>query len=1249
MRSSSFPRNARSVLALTLGVAALTAAGGASADLAQQPLTLAGVAKPNVIVVIDDSGSMDWEVLFPTESGQLHWNFDSDLPVDDTGAYYTTTQGRAYSYLFPNGTGSGNKSYPITSSNGHPLAPRPEYAFARSSAFNAQFYDPSVTYKPWPDQGGYTFADADPKAALSDPTVAGSHAMDLTAEQYVTGDDEFGFTTSGGSRGPDADGRASDTIFPGRTTHAYRYFPATYYVPIKDSVALPAWLDGNCDSPDPLDYRTFVLSWSVVNQAALEGVKVDAIGPGGICLRKVEIRSGGTFPGGRSYDDELQNFANWYSYHRKRHLALRAGLGGAFVSKSGVRVGSFTINNRNAVTMWDFDTAASKSDFFKFMYEVRGTQGGTPNRQALNYAGGQFNRSTSPVITAACQKNFALHFTDGYANSYTDGDGNLLDFNAGNADGDNGSPFQDSYSNTIADIAQRWYETRLMTTLPAGKVPVPAACSFANAPKYLDCQKNLHMNTYGVTLGARGTIFGATHLQVRDAHITAPTWVSPNAANLESRPVQVDDLYHAAVNGRGELLNARSTAELSAKLGTALQSILESVTGSASAVSSNSTRLDADTLIYQARFDSRNWGGELIAFDLEADGDIGVAAWDAADLVPAPDLRRIFTRNSAGTGIKFQWGTNADQLDATQRAAFEPGADGLGESRVNYLRGDRTLEAPAGAFRQRDSRLGDIVNSSPWFVGGQNFGYDQLPDGAEGKTTYAAFREANLLTRAKTIYVGSNDGMLHGFDAATGAERFAFVPSQFTLGSPAPLVRLTDPAYVHRYFVDGTPVAGDVHYDSAWHTVLVGTLGAGGEGVYALDVTDPTNFGAAQVLWELDDAGLGNVIGRASIARMANGSSAAIFGNGYGSGQGAKLYIRNIKTGAEIRTLSTSTDNTPSDNGLSSPIPIDTNGDRVIDLVYAGDLHGNLWKFDVSSSDPANWKVAFDTGSGPVPRPPRPLFRACATGDATDPFLASGAGCAVTNRQPITMRPEVGRGPTAGSLMIYFGTGKFYEVGDNVVTAATPKQTFYAIRDDNGTVSGGADVDRVAGRSELVQQTITQELAFDSNDFVRVTSKNAVPNTRFGWYMDLLTPNPPGAPINNGERAIAQPILREGRIIFTTLIPSGDACDPGGESWLMEVDALSGGRLDNPVFDLNDDMAFTDGDNVDHDGNVNTPRLPPSGRRSEVGIIQTPAIISAGGVEYKVTGGSSGGIESITERGNLSKGRNSWRQLWPGE
>ena len=470
------------------------------------------------------------------------------------------------------------------------------------------------------------------------------------------------------------------------------------------------------------------------------------------------------------------------------------------------------------------------------------------------------------------------------------------------------------------------------------------------------------------------------------------------------------------------------------------------------------------------------------------------------------------------------------------------------------------------------------------------------------------------------LFVGANDGMLHAFDALTGVERWAYIPSQLV-----PSLRvLTDPRYRHRYFVDGSPVVGDAYYDAAWKSVLVGTLGAGGRGVFALDVTNPDSFGTGSVLWEFtdaQDANLGHVIGRASIARMANGEWAAIFGSGYGSGKAARLYIRNLKTGAEIKTLSTvhsSQEASAVANGLASPLPVDLDGDTITDVIYAGDLYGNLWKFDLGGN--ANsWDVAFKQGNNP-----RPLFTACASGDASGPFA-----CAAASRQPITSRPVAGYGQ--GGVMVYFGTGKFFETGDNIVDANTPKQTFYAVLDANA---------RVAGRSALTQQTITSEATYDHDGYeyeLRTTSNTLPGANSKGWYLDVVSPN--GA---EGERIVASPVLREGRIIFATLIPSGDACDAGGSSWLMELSAASGSRLPHTPFDANNDGVI-DGNDGAADG------TPGSGMRSTVGIIQTPTIIEIPGTtnEVKISSGSEGGLMNTLESRGATAGRTSWRQLWP--
>ena len=1206
-------------LSLCLGVAALAVAGGARAEISQVPLTLASSVKPNIVLSIDDSGSMDFELLLPTDDGAGWWSRSARSFGTGSGLR-TGGSDRRFVYLFPNGTGAGNKMYG-NSNNYLAVPPLPEFGFARSSDYNAQYYDPMLTYRPWVSRGAEDFEDADPDAAPSDPLAIGN-TMDLNSDLAATGD-EWKFGVAQYMRLPNGTLRTNSST----SLQTFTYYPATYYRRTSASIAFT--IDGdsyNCNAPDPAAHDYYEANRPSV-QPTIEAAGFHSIAPDGHCLVRYEIKPGNSFPSGRSYADEMQNFANWFSYHRKRHLALRAGLGSVFDATGAVRIGGFTINERDDVSMWDADS--EKDALYDFMYGIGGTNGGTPNRQALKFAGDQFEDNDG-LITHSCQQNFVLHFTDGF----TDVPSNLSSsVGVGNSDGSAGAPFQDGWSDTIADIAWRNAQGPFRTSdFEDGRVPVPVACSSASAPAWLDCNRDLHAATYAVTLGTVGTIFGQTHQDVRDAHDAPPAWPDPNDTKDQE---QVDDLYHAAVNGRGEMLNARSTAELEDALDRALRSILGNVVSSASVVSSNSTRLDTETLVYQARFDSGSWSGELLAFGLEADGAIGTLEWDAGQLIPGPAARSIFTRNAAGTGIPFAWAS----LDPAQQDALDldeaGNDDGLGQRRLDWLRGVRDDELSSGGpFRTRTRVLGDIVNSSPWFVGAQNFGYERLPAGSAGQDSYQAYRLANE-SRRKMIYVGANDGMLHAFDAETGVERFAYVPAELI----PDLVELTDPGYRHRYYVDGTAVAGDAYFGGGWKTVLVGSTGAGGRSVFALDVTDPDAFGASKVLWEFTHADLGSVIGRPSIARMANGRWAAIFGSGYGLDKSARLFVVDLETGALVARLGTvraSEEATALANGMGSPFPVDSDGDTITDLVYAGDLYGNLWKFDVSGNAPSGWGAEFSGGSPPSPRP---LVTVCASGDVAGPFA-----CPADQRQPITMRPVVGRGPD-DSLMVYFGTGKFFEDTDNSVSGSGPVQSFYGIRDDN-TLTGSSADDRLAGRSELQEQEILAEVDFDEETEVRVTSNHGVPSDLRGWYLDLLSP------VNGfeGERAVAQPLLREGRLIFTTLIPSSDACEGGGSSWLMELNALDGGRFDYPVFDLDDDGLFTDDDLVTvtlDDGTEVT--VPASGRRSEVGVIQTPAIIEAGAVEYKIAGGSSGGIESVRERGRLSKGRNSWRQLWPGQ
>ncbi|MEQ1800788.1 MAG: PilC/PilY family type IV pilus protein [Gammaproteobacteria bacterium] len=681
----------------------------------------------------------------------------------------------------------------------------------------------------------------------------------------------------------------------------------------------------------------------------------------------------------------------------------------------------------------------------------------------------------------------------------------------------------------------------------------------------------------------------------------------------------------AAAYGTGLYYQANNEDELTAALQAALADI-DARTSSAASVATNSTRLASDTFIYQARFSSGDWGGQLLAYPIGAGGAIaevdntgvpvlgGKTGWNAAQVMPDPGARNIYTYDRGSkSGMAFAWAslTSAQQTELNKDSAGVN--DGLGEKRLEYLRGDDAMESPNGSFRVRSSMLGDIINSDPTFVGDQNYGFDLLP-GSEG-SSYKTFRSSSgYKDRTPMVYVAANDGMLHGFDAATGVEMLAFMPNAVY----PELTFLTDPGYnsSHRLINDGAPRALDAFIDGGWKTVLLGSLGGGGKGVYALNVTTPDSFDAGDVLWEFtsdDDSNMGVAIPQATIARMYNGDWAAIVPNGYNSGGNATLFILNLETGDKLAEIDTGVG---SDNGLSSATPVDVDGDRITDYIYAGDLKGNMWKFDVTSSDEGEWAIAFSGA---------PLYTAC----SADP-------CTSTNRQPITARPEVGISPPAG-YFVYFGTGRYFAVGDNGV--GTGANTVYAIRDKNekGTAS---PVLPGAGRSTLVEQEVLNEQVIDYDGYIegiRVTTNNEITDADDGWFLDLPT---------SGERQVSTPILRGGRLIFTTVIPSGDACSAGGESWLMEIDALSGSRLTESPFDLNRDRSFDIEDFAPLDPeDPDSPLVPVSGRQSKQGIIKTPGIVTDDRIEYKFASGSAGGIDTTIENAGKQRGRQSWREI----
>ena len=1125
-------------------------------SLAKSPLFVQQAVKHNLMLAIDDSGSMDFEVLLPTNDGALWWsNSDKSFVGVDAPGIINFQENRKYVYLFPNGqgVGTGQRRYGVAN-NHFAIPPLPQYAFTRSPDYNKAYYDPSVTYDPWVSYGSTTFSNISATIAPSDP-VHGSTTFNLTTDILSTASDHTfrmynGMTITKGTRYNSSGAwltATSDISVNSTKNVGIRYYAPTYYLNTKTGVYSlnNSVTTKDCsNTPNPADYITFRN-----NPGAFTSSDVDALGPDGACLKKYTIVPAAT---------EMQNFSNWFTYYRKRKSAMRGGVGYAFENISGIRAGMFTINQRVNVNMLDLDT--QRNAFYASIYNIDAS-GGTPNRQALNHAGLQYMRTDNNApITDRCQKCFTVFFTDGFSSL-----GGIGGLGINNQDGSKGAPYADTYSNTMGDIAMHYFNLNLRPDIPNQDVKIPNACSGSTPSPLLDCNKNLHMNTYTIGLNATGTIYNVTHNTTADAHASPPVWPDVNSAR---DPKQIDDLYHAAINGRGEMLNATTPQGIAAAMLAAIDDI-QSKTESAAPVSFNTTTLRAGSLVFQSSFDAADWTGELNAISLALDttGKISglTQEWSAttgsALTTDSKGLdersyasRKIVTHNGTN-GVDFTWGnlTNSQKNDLRAGSGI---TDAQAKARLEYIRGHQGCETTysgsqscsftdgsntfnSKSLRDRGSLLGDIVHSSPTFVGAPA---TQYPDNIEGANLYSTYANSKK-NRRGVVYVGANDGMLHAFDADNnGQEIFAYIPSMlFSNDSGKGLHTLTDPNYTHNYYVDLTATAADVFVGGSWKTYLVGGLRGGGRGIFALDVTNPTSLASNPqnaIKWEYSSsdstfADLGYSFSKIQIGRMNNGKWAAILGNGYNNqGDGsAKLFIVYLD-GSTPKILSTGVGTLTNLNGLSTPEIIDLNGDGSIDRIYAGDLHGNMWAFDVTGTE-SSWSKSYGSS---------PLFRACAD-----------AGC--INPQPITSKPSVSRHPvkrenaTTPNLMVYFGTGQYIATTDN---GTSEQQTFYGIWDSGSTVSS---------RSVLQPQVMTTSAYRTISDDPVNYSTPVSSSTKYGWYIDL----------DSTERVTVDPLAIGDVVFFNTLLPPTSTCGYGGSGWLMVVDQLNGGEPAFPTVDTNGD------------------------------------------------------------------------------
>lgn len=543
--------------------------------------------------------------------------------------------------------------------------------------------------------------------------------------------------------------------------------------------------------------------------------------------------------------------------------------------------------------------------------------------------------------------------------------------------------------------------------------------------------------------------------------------------------------------------------------------------------------------LIQASYDRQQSSGTLRRYDISAqEGQISVGAipaWDAAQVMPSPDRRKIYTslRDAEGlrTTIEFTW----VNLARPQRALFDRLGDGLGEARVSFLRGERSRETgqAGGVFRRRSSVLGDIVHSAPAIVG--------APSVSVIGAGYVQFH-ASASKRRSAVYVGANDGMLHAFDANTGAELFAYVPGALHAG----LHNLTQPGYVHRPYVDASPGYGEALVSGKWRTVLASGMGMGARGVFALDVTDPSNFDTGLgALWEFtekDDAAIGHVRGAPSIAKLRTGvkdlvpqyRSFVVVASGLnnyeadGSDNAARgaLFLLALdkpasepwKQGVNYYKLVTPLSESTMANALAPP-GFALAPDGSIRFAYAGDLQGNVWRFDFTGKPP--WSNAVGPGRGG-----QPLF--VARDD-------------VGKRQPIAHAPRVVFAPGGGYLVLV-ATGRLLEHAD-LAPAGYAVQSLYAIRDSVEKTPVPA-----SGRGELASRSTSGTGPYVINgDALRFEGRGA----RKGWYLDF--PNWRA----DGERSTGAPLLASGAVIVDTLAPGASVCAPMVTRTYV-VDALTG-------------------------------------------------------------------------------------------
>ena len=1222
-RTPSAQANSRWVVPAACLATILALPVHAGITMPDEPLTTANRVAPNILFILDDSGSMAWRYMYNQQITEIS---GGDIDSGPTGDNRTN-----------------NSSYDSASTNRNAV-------YDQTYVTNTLYYNPAVTYQPWmgPDgnrlSGGTSYTSAYDSNTYITNSGAGTSGgsidlSDNTQTFYVPKDvnrtdaaylsnvanyyryqiltdlsvkrAEFGTVVTSWTTAPGLPGAQSAISGGMRNVYSFNLPSGVTQLEVTLSGNDPTGSGadlyvrrGNWPSTSTYDCRSNGSSnnercdanndgdlsnpqsgmWYIgINRASnysnvilsVRYATTNRCGSGSGSTDWVNCTD--ATPTGRSEADERTNFATWYSYFRTRSKAAKGGAADAFRPIGAkARVGFRTIWNRN-----DFDipvtdgndgrfvdniddpntpsneSTTTRTTWYRRLYAAQASNG-TPLQSALDSAGQYFSSTAStgpygPQATASqysCRQNFTILTTDGYWNSGTVDVGNADNTNGTQITGPNNqsytytaaNPYKDSYSQTLADIAMYYWKRDLRTqTNMVNNVPTTSS-----DPAFWQ-----HMVTFGISIGLSGK---KGWQDIGDVPAN-PSWADPTDTEDADR---IDDLLHAALNGRGAFVSAANPSEFTAGLNAALATISQR-TSSFSNVATNAASVRTGGKVFSASYVSGLWTGAMKAWTLDANNNPSALAWSAS--VPGVATRKVYTFDGS-SGQQFPTSTQIATLTRTGGPVDYPVT---GSANASYLKGDASNEERnGGLLRNRTSVLGDIVGSSPAYV-----------------------------DDTATLYVGANDGMLHAFDATNGQELFAYVPSIINM---AYLRDLSRGDYTHKFFVDG-PVVVTSRKLTPGKNLLVGALGKGGRGLYGLDVSSPATFAGSSVKWELAQTpanNMGLVTGRPVLAKVKTGAVAAILGNGVNSpNDKAVLIVVNAETGAVIGEVDTGVGSSSTPNGLAAPTAVLGPDGKTVSYAYAGDRLGNVWRFDLTSASPGGWTATR-------------LF----TAKSND-----GSGAA----QPITGAVTVATEPSTFKRWVFLGTGSFMtttEADDKTPLA----QSMYGFIDD-----GSANP---VAYSDLVKRTIGNTGASQDGYPVRTfEAKASLPANKKGWFVNL-----PG----NGERVVQDAQVVANILVTASMIPEGDACEASGTGYINALDAFTGTSAGSSFFDL-------DGDGKTDDTMVGG--VPVGSVNFGVGMPTLPIFLDG-----KLVVGGTGGSVSAEKPGaggitRKSWGRVSWREL----